>query len=110
MNIAPISTDKGWSYRLWEGGGAPYWKPGHGLYNTHWNLKLVFPDSVPDDAIVAITSGLEGPGARIVGLHGNRLVMLDYRPLPYAEMLNEAVASAPSLDEYQRAARRAKMR
>lgn len=110
MHIAPMRTSKGWSYRLWEGGGAPYWKPGHGLYNTHWNLKLVFPDSVPDDAIVAITSGLEGPGARIVGLHGNRPVMLDYRPLPYAEMLNEAVASAPSLYEYQLAARRAKMR
>jgi hypothetical protein len=110
MHIAPMRTSKGWSYRLWEGGGAPYWKPGHGLYNTHWNLKLVFPDSVPDDAIVAITSGLEGPGARIVGLHGNRRVMLDYRPLPYAEMLNEAVASAPSLYEYQLAARRAKMR
>jgi len=110
MHIAPMSTAKGWSYRLWEGGGAPYWKPGHGLFNTHWNLKLVFPDSVPDDAVVAITSGLEGPGARIVGLHGNRSVMLDYRPLPYAEMLNEAVGSAPSLYEYQLAARRAKMR
>jgi hypothetical protein len=109
MHTAPRSTAKGWIYRLWEGGGAPYWKPGHGLYNTHWNLKLVFPDGVPDEAVVAITSGLEGPGARIVGLHGNRAVTLDYRPVPYTEMLNEAV-SPPSLYEYQLAARRAKMR
>ncbi|NJO13800.1 MAG: hypothetical protein HC870_00735 [Rhizobiales bacterium] len=108
MHIAPRSTGKGWSYRLWEAGGAPYWKPGHGLHNTHWNLKLLVPESVPDDAVVAITSGLEGPGARIVGLHGNRSIMLDYRPTPYAEMLNDAVVSAPSLYEYQLARRRGK--
>jgi hypothetical protein len=70
----------------------------------------VFPDSVPDEAVVGITSGLEGPGARIVGLHGNRSVMLDYRPAPYAEMLNEAVAAAPSLYEHQLAIRRARVR
>lgn len=109
MHAAPISTDRGWTYRLWEGGGAPYWKPGHGLYNTLWNLKLVFPETLPPDAVISMTSGLEGPGARIVGLHGNRQVALDYRPAPYAEMLNETVGSAPSLYEYQLAARRARM-
>ena len=97
----------GWRWRLWEGGGAPYWKPGHGLYNTHWNIRLIFPDDVPQDAIVAVTSGLEGPGARIVGLHGNRRMSLTYRPHPHVEMLNEAVAAAPSLYEYQLARRRA---
>ncbi|MDP5104147.1 MAG: hypothetical protein NWP98_09495 [Erythrobacter sp.] len=110
LHVAPFATANGWTYRLWEGGGAPYWKPGHGLYNTHWNLKLVFPDTVPNDAVVAITSGLEGPGARIVGLHGNRRLAADYRPAPYIEMQNEAVSSAPSLYEYQLALRRVRMR
>ncbi|WP_373487786.1 hypothetical protein [Blastomonas sp.] len=109
LHVSPLTTAKGWTYRLWEGGGAPYWKPGHGLYNTHWNLKLVFPDVVPKDAAVDMTSGLEGPGARIVGLHGNRSLMLKYRPAPYSEMLNETVRSVPSLYEYQRALRRAQM-
>jgi hypothetical protein len=110
MHVAPVSTAKGWMYRLWEAGGAPYWKPGHGLYNTNWNVQLVFPDSVPEGAQVAVTSGLEGPGARIVGLHGNRALTLEYRPTPYAEMLNKAVVSVPSLYEYQLASRRAKIR
>ncbi|QDH33229.1 hypothetical protein [Porphyrobacter sp. YT40] len=110
MHVAPRSTADGWTWRLWRGGGAPYWKPGHGLFNTHWNIRLVFPDSVPEKAEVTITSGLEGPGARIVGLHGNRRVTLDYRPTPHVEMLNAAVASAPSLYEYQLRRRRAPRR
>ncbi|MEQ5787238.1 hypothetical protein J3454_04970 [Erythrobacter sp. NFXS35] len=110
LHAEPSGAEQTWTYRLWEGGGAPYWKPGHGLYNTHWNLKLVFPQTVPQDAVIAITSGLEGPGARVVGLHGNRQLALDYRPGPYAEMLNEAVAAAPSLYEYQLALRRARMK
>lgn len=107
MHVGAQPSQTGWRWRLWEGGGAPYWKPGHGLYNTHWNIRLLFPDSVPHDATVAITSGLEGPGARIVGLHGNRRLALAYRPHPSSELLNEAVTAAPSLYEYQLARRRA---
>jgi hypothetical protein len=107
LHVAPARTAKGWTYRLWDAGGAPYWKPGHGLYNTHWNISLVFPDAVPQEAQVDITSGLEGPGARIVGLHGNRQLALEYRPTPYSEMLNEAISAAPSLYEYQLRLRRA---
>lgn len=110
MHVAPLTTDRGWTYRLWEGGGAPYWKPGHGLFNTHWNLKLVFPETVPEEAVVTIASGLEGLGARIFGLHGNRRLALDYRPTPYVEELNEAMAAAPSLYDYQLALRRSRMK
>jgi hypothetical protein len=109
MHLAPRQTANGWSYRLWEGGGAPYWKPGHGLYNTHWNIRLVFPATVPTDEIVTISSGLEGPGGRVVGLHANRRLALNYQPAPYTELLNAPVAAAPSLYEYQLAARRRRM-
>ena len=101
LSIAPRQTDKGWTYRLWEGGGAPYWKPGHGLYNTVWNVRLVIPDRVPADATVAITSGLEGPGARIVGLHANRKLTVNYDPAPYVADTNKVIAGAPSLYDYQ---------
>lgn len=106
LHVDPRKTANGWTWRLWEGGGAPYWKPGHGLFNTHWNIRLVMPDTVPADAPVTITSGLEGPGARIVGLHANRTLALRYRPDPYAEWLNRAVDAAPSLYEYQLRQRR----
>jgi hypothetical protein len=107
MHVGAQKVASGWQWRLWEAGGAPYWKPGHGLHNTHWNIRLLFPGSVPTDAEVEITSGLEGPGARIVGLHGNRKLALAYRPTPQAEMLGRAVSAVPSLYEYQLARRKA---
>lgn len=106
MHIDPKQVKGTWQYQLWVGGGAPYWKPGHGLYNTLWNAKLVIPDSVPADATVAITSGLEGPGERIVGLHANRKISVSYNPTPYIEGTGQAVDAAPSLYDYQLARRR----
>ncbi|MBB6426493.1 hypothetical protein [Sphingopyxis sp. JAI128] len=106
MHIDPRRGKDGWHYQLWVGGGAPYWKPGHGLYNMLWNAKLVMPASVPADATVAITSGLEGPGERIVGLHANRKITVSYDPAPYIEWTGQAVAAVPSLYDYQLARRR----
>jgi len=107
LHIDPKQGKDGWHYQLWVGGGAPYWKPGHGLYNTLWNARLVMPESVPADATVMISSGLEGPGERIVGLHANRKIAVSYTPAPYIEGTGQAVDAAPSLYEYQLARRRA---
>ena len=106
MHIEPKEVNGAWQYQLWVGGGAPYWKPGHGLYNTLWNARLVMPGSVPADATVAITSGLEGPGERIVGLHANRKIAVSYTPAPYIEGTGQTVDAVPSLYEYQLARRR----
>ncbi|WP_447765409.1 hypothetical protein [Sphingopyxis panaciterrae] len=106
LHVDPKQEKGTWQYRLWMGGGAPYWKPGHGLYNTLWNARLVIPDAVPADAEVAITSGLEGPGERIVGLHANRKIAVSYNPAPYIEATGEAIDAVPSLYEYQLARRR----
>ena len=65
------------------------------------------PESVPADATVMISSGLEGPGERIVGLHANRKIAVSYTPAPYIEGTGQAVDAAPSLYEYQLARRRA---
>jgi len=105
LRIDPRLVKGDWRYQLWVGGGAPYWKPGHGLYNTVWNARLVIPDNVPHDATVMIDSGLEGPGERIVGLHANRAIAVHYNPTPYIEGAGQAVASAPSLYDYQLARR-----
>jgi hypothetical protein len=105
LRIDPKLVKGDWRYRLWVGGGAPYWKPGHGLYNSVWNARLVIPDTVPHDATVMIDSGLEGPGERIVGLHANRAIAVHYNPAPYIEGTGQAVAGAPSLYDYQLAQR-----
>jgi hypothetical protein len=106
--------DKDNSYRLWLAGGAGYWKPGHGLYNTQWNIKMVFPERSAYP--VTLTSGLEGPGAYLVGFSGNRPLQIVYTPDPYVEKLNEVHVEGglnqkpaiPSLYDYQLAQRRKK--
>jgi hypothetical protein len=103
--VAPMQRDGRWTWRLWEGGGAGYWRPGHGRGNTAWNIRVVVPDSVPADAEVELTSGIEGPGKTIVGVHGNRRLSISYRPQPRTELLNQEPATA-SLYDMQLAARR----
>jgi hypothetical protein len=105
INAKPKKRDGGWAFPLWVAGGAPYWKPGHGLMNTHWNIRLNFEDGVPEGETVRVFSGLEGPGARIVGLHGNRPVEVDYKPDANVEGTN-ATPSIPSLYDYQLAKRK----
>jgi hypothetical protein len=106
LHIAPGKDKAGAAtYRLWLAGGAPYWKPGHGLYNTQWNIKLKFAGN--DTGPVKLTSGLEGPGAYIVGISGNRPLEVSYAPDPYIEGLNQS-PSIPSLYDYQLAKRRQK--
>jgi hypothetical protein len=105
MRINPRRTDAGWRWRLWEGGGADYWRPGHGLGNAAWNIHVVVPDDVPADAEVTLFSGVEGPGKTIVGVHGNRRFAVEYQPQARVLDLN-AEPAAPSLYEAQSAARR----
>jgi hypothetical protein len=105
--LVPTLEGMPWTYRLWEAGGAPYWKPGHGLYNAQWNVRLEFDQKLPQNARVALTSGLEGPGAYLVGFHGNRPLAIEYTPTPYVEALNTAPAIL-SLYDHQLAQRRKK--
>jgi hypothetical protein len=103
----PTMEGMPWTYRLWEAGGAPYWKPGHGLYNTQWNVRLAFDEALPKNARVALSSGLEGPGAYLVGFNANRSLTIEYTPTPYVEGLN-ATPPIPSLYDHQLAQRRKK--
>lgn len=108
INATPKKDANGqWSYRLWEAGGAPYWKPGHGLMNTQWNIALNISDGPAAGETVKIISGLEGPGAYIVRLHGNRTLDVDYKPSPYIEGTGLPSTAIPSLYDYQLAKPRA---
>lgn len=88
-------------YDLYKAGGAGYWQPGHGRYNTTWNLKVNFTGGASAAHEVEILAGSEGPDARIVGMHGNRSIRLNHKPVPYVELLNSPVIHAPSLYAYQ---------
>ena len=90
------------SYELFKAGGAGYWKPGHGLYNTIWNLDVIVDGNSAANEEVRLFARTGGPGARFVGMHGNRPLKLDYRPVaPYSEAAGQELLSVPSLYEYQ---------
>ena len=91
---------------VFDGSGTGFWQPGHGSFNSTWNLWVTVTGGTYADEVVTVQGLDEGPLARIVGLHGNREFRLDYRPGPYVDMLNSAIRSAPSLYEFQKAQRR----
>ncbi|XUU61914.1 hypothetical protein ACRAQ6_06520 [Erythrobacter sp. HA6-11] len=88
-------------YDLYKAGGAGYWQPGHGRFNTTWNLNIQVTGGVAPDAPITILAGSEGPDARIVGMHGNRDIRLTHVPEPYVEGHNAPVTLVPSLYDYQ---------
>lgn len=106
LYIVPRRLDGVPTYALWDGSGAAYWQPGHGRFNTHWNLRMNVLSGASAAERVVLTGLEEGPDARIVGISGNREFSVDYRPRPYIEMLNAAVGAAPSLYDWQLAQRR----
>ena len=91
---------------VFDGSGAGYWQPGHGAFNTTWNLNLIVTGGARHGETVVVEALDEGPSARIVGLHGNRHFELDYRPAPYVERLNARISAAPSLYDFQRMRRK----
>jgi hypothetical protein len=86
---------------IYNGSGAGYWQPGHGGYNTTWNLKVLVSGGAHPGEKVILEGVDEGPMALIVGVHGNREFGLDYRPQPLLSVLNKTVSEAPSLYKYQ---------
>ncbi len=88
-------------YDLYKAGGAGYWQPGHGRFNTTWNLNVIVTGAVAPDQEVVVLGGSEGPDARVVGMHGNRSIRLEHTPSPYTELHNRSVDAVPSLYEFQ---------
>ncbi len=103
VHIVPdqVSKDGRPMYDLYKAGGAPYWLPGHGKYNTTWNLNIVVDSGAGPGEEIVIFAGSEGPDARIVGMHGNRPIALQHKPEPYVELHGEPVRAAPSLYDWQ---------
>jgi hypothetical protein len=101
LHTRATATEDGPVAVVFDGSGAGYWQPGHGAFNTTWNLRVLINGGAYADEKVMILGIDEGPMARVVGLHGNRPFELDYRPRPYVESLNVALSTVPSLYDYQ---------
>ncbi len=93
-------TEEGNSSRLFEHGGADYWGPTHGAFNTFWNIALTFgnPHSIVQPLRVSGVS--DAHQARLVGIHANVQLLLDY-PGAYQEGINRADLALPSLYDEQ---------
>ena len=100
-NIEAKRDKKGPYYPIWDGSGAGYWQPGHGRFNTTWNLKVNVLSGADRTETVTLRGLAEGPDARIVGVSGNRDFEIDYRPAPYTERINSTMDDVPSLYDYQ---------
>lgn len=101
LKVIALRGKRGPYYPVWNGSGAPYWEPGHGRYNTTWNLKINVIGGAGRDETVELRGSAEGPDARIIGVSGNRQFKLEYNPKPYAERLNRGMEDVPSLYSYQ---------
>jgi len=88
-------------YDLWFGGGAGYWQPGHGRYNTTWNTKIFVESGADSNETVRILGQTEGPDARVIGMYGNRTFAVEHYPVPHIADINSKVA-IPSIYEYQK--------
>lgn len=89
------------TYPLFEGGGAGYWYPHHGAFTTFWNVKANFNNGHETANAVLLNGMQTGPSARLIGVHANKKVNLEYAPAAYIEATNEELEQVPSLFDYQ---------
>lgn len=90
--------------KLFDGGGAGYWKPSHGRYSTFYNIDVTVTGADNVDGPITLTGPKDGVEARLLQVHGNREFIIDYGPDPIIQGLNQPVDS-PSLYDWQRANR-----
>ena len=96
-----VTPNEDRSYPLFAGGGAGYWKPSHGAFSTFWNINLKFLDNLKNNSNVLLNGMNDGPFARIIGVHGDHSLDINYGPNAYEEMTNHDLKKVPSLYEYQ---------
>ncbi|MEQ8472595.1 MAG: hypothetical protein RIC35_15495 [Marinoscillum sp.] len=89
------------SYPLFAGGGAGYWKPSHGSFTTFWNINVAFQNGFGSEEPVVLNGMTDGSNARLIGIHGNLPIQIDYAPNPIIENTNKRMDKIPSLYHYQ---------
>ena len=85
--------------KLFEHGGADYWGPTHGVFNTFWNVHIEFTNAARGFPMTLGKIEDAGP-ARLVGLTSNVKIKVDYARA-YVEGLGVPGIAVPSLYAYQ---------
>ncbi|MBW1296194.1 hypothetical protein [Aquimarina litoralis] len=93
------------SYPLFAGGGASYWKPSHGSYNTFWNIEINILNNSKEENVIKLNGMNDGPNARVIGVWGNNKIVINYDPVSYVKCVNKRMEKIPSLYQYQLAKR-----
>lgn len=96
-----LNVDENGEYPLFKGGGAGYWKPSHGAYSTFWNIDIHFQNQLSQEIPFVLNGMKDGIYARLIGVHGNHNLEINYAPQPYIEMTNKEIKEIPSLYNYQ---------
>ncbi|MEP5364811.1 MAG: glycosyl hydrolase family 28-related protein [Reichenbachiella sp.] len=97
-----VNLDQGsMSYPLFAGGGASYWKPSHGAFTTFWNIDVHFENAFDQKGTVLLDGMNDGASARLIGVHANRDIRIEYGANAYIEGTNQSLTSHPSLFDYQ---------
>jgi hypothetical protein len=82
-------------------GGDGYWAPTHGAFSTFWNIEIDYKFTNPDNDTLKIKGVHNGPSARLIGIHANYPLTIDYGPDAYIEGINRNNISVISLYNYQ---------
>lgn len=96
-----VSLNNDRTYKLFAGGGAKYWKPSHGAYNSFWNIQVHFENGHNITGPILLNGMKDGPLARVIGISGNLPLKIEYGPDAYVEGENIYYRSIPSLYYYQ---------
>ena len=87
--------------KVFQEGGAKYWKPTHAAYSTFWNIQIDFVNRMNALDTIWIEPVKSGVHANLVGFSGNLPIHLKYGPGAYMEGINRPGIAIPSLYEYQ---------
>lgn len=98
VHITPKSDN---SYPLFLAGGADYWRPSHGAFTTFWNIDIVINGKLDPSKPIVLNGMNDGPFARLIGIHGNQNIKIEYGPDAYIEFLNKGIPKNPSLYNFQ---------
>ncbi|WP_299118790.1 hypothetical protein [uncultured Winogradskyella sp.] len=96
-----LSPNDDYSYPLFAGGGAGYWKPSHGAFSTFWNIEVNLLDRLNSEKPIILNGMKDGPFARVVGVSGNHKFEVSYEPKTHIEFINQSIEEIPSLYRYQ---------
>jgi hypothetical protein len=86
-------------FLVFDGGGAPYWKPSHGRHSTMYNINVQVEGGLKDGPITFF-GPRDGVELNMIGIHSNREFNIEYGVDTYLEQIGETPL-VPSLYDYQ---------